>query len=252
MLCDVERVALASRLRLSSHGAVWDCDCDWPHIANFKYDLAVSDEDSDAVTTVGTVDGYRITQDWTVQHELDVWDEADALDGDVVRYVEALIRELRACEAVFGNAPDLTMAQRITIVRHVEATTKTELASLTQAAVACMAMMDAPVMMLVDPWPMSAERRTPQGKLDGRQNVQKLLKLGFKRMVGSRFVWAWNAELADSLMHGFSYDDLLNAKRQGALDAILKSPISAEVYGELPAGLAQAVDVPEPDDLTRE
>ncbi|MFZ5896864.1 MAG: hypothetical protein ACOY0T_37755 [Myxococcota bacterium] len=200
MLRDIEKFATDSRLQLSNHGTIWDCASDWPHIATFQYDLAVCEDDSDEFTSVGAVDGYRITQDWTVEHEVDLWDEADALDGDVVRYVEALIRELRACEAVFKHAPDLSTAQRITIVRHVEAKTKAELASLTQGAVACMAMMDAPALMLVDPWPMSAERRSPEGKLSGRQNIQKLLKLGLKRMVGSRFLWGWNAELAESLM----------------------------------------------------
>jgi len=32
-------------------------------------------------------------------------------------------------------------------------------------------MMDAPVSMLVDPWPMSDERRTAKGKLKGRGHV---------------------------------------------------------------------------------
>lgn len=252
MLRDVEKTASDSRLQLSSRQTVWDSDGDSPHIAKFKYDLLVNEEGSDDPEKVGTVDGYRITQDWSVEDELDLWHEADALDGDVVRYVEALIRELRACEAVFGNAPELTTAQRITIVRHVEAKAKTELASLTQFAVACVATMDAPVLMLVDPWPMSSERRSAEGKLNGRQNIPRLLKLGFKRMVGSRFLWAWNAELSDSLMYKYSYQDLLEAKRKGSLDDILKSSIADEIYGRLPPGLAHAVDVPEPDELERE
>lgn len=110
-------------------------------------------------------------------------------------------------------------------------------------------MMDAPVLMLVDPWPMSGERGSPQGKLKGRSNVPKLLELGFVRMVGSRLLWAWNAELGDTLMHDHSYVKLLNAKRTGTLDNVLGSPISEEIYGKLPNGLARTVDVPEPEDL---
>lgn len=252
MLKGVEKVAADSRLQLTSRETVWDCESDWPHIAEFDYELGSNELDADEVPIVGKVDGYRITQDWTIRSELDVWDEADACDGDVVRYVEALIRELRACKAVFGSAPDLTMAQRITIVRHVEAKDPANLASLTQSAVACIAMMDAPVLMLVDPWPMSAERRSAQGKLNGRQNIQKLLELGFKRMVGSRFLWAWNAQLRRRLMRGYSYQGLLGAKRQGALDSLLSSSVATEVYGELPSALAHAVDVPQPEDLERE
>lgn len=222
------------------HPTIWDGDGDSPHIAKFKYDLLVKKEESRS--RKGRHRGrLQITQDWSIEDEVDLWHDADPLDGDIVRYVEALIRELRVCEAVFGHTPELTTAQRITIVRHV-----------TAKAVACMAMMDAPVLMLVDPWPMSAERHSPKGKLKGRQNIPKLLKLGFKRMVGSRFLWAWNAELGDTLMYKYSYQDLLEAKRGGELDAVLKSSIADEIYGKLPAELAHAVDVPQPDELERE
>lgn len=72
------------------------------------------------------------------------------------------------------------------------------------------------------------------------------------RMVGSRFVWAWNRNLQESLMADYSYEKLLQAKRKGTLNKILKTPVSEAVYGKLPSGLAKMVDLPEPDDLTSE
>jgi hypothetical protein len=60
---------------------------------------------------MGTADGYRIAPRLDDrQRTRKLWDEADALDSDVVRYVEAIIRELRACEQVFDVAPSLTTA----------------------------------------------------------------------------------------------------------------------------------------------
>ena len=53
-------------------------------------------------------------------------------------------------------------------------------------------------------------------------------------------------------MAGNSYEELLKAKRAGLLDKILKTPITEEVYGKFPRGLAKMVDLPEPDDLTSE
>jgi hypothetical protein len=259
MLRDIEQVAEAAGLLLSARASTWTCAVDWPHIATFAYDLAVVDDgdepdepDEPERRAVGMVDGYRITHDWTVESALALWDEADALDGDVVHYVEALIRELRACEQVFDSAPDLADAQRITIVRHVEALAGVDSASLTQGAVASLAMMDAPVLMLVDPWPMADERRAPVGKLTGRKHAPKLLDLGFVRMVGSRFLWAWNRYLSEGLMEGYSYDGLVAAKRSGALAPLLESPLANEVYGELPRDVAKNMGVPDPDDLMDE
>lgn len=63
MLRKIEKVAANSRLRFSSSGDVWSCDDDSPHIATFRYELGVYKGDSEELTTVGTVDGYRITQD---------------------------------------------------------------------------------------------------------------------------------------------------------------------------------------------
>lgn len=201
MLQDIEQAAMHSGLQLVGLRDPWAYHEDYPHIMNFAYELELpSDEEREEFDSVGTVDGYRISQDWTVEDDVEIWEEADALDGDVVRYVSALIRELRACEQVFEIGPELTTAQRVSIVRHVEATGVVDSASLTQAAVASIAVIDAPVLMLVDPWPMAHERQSPEGKLKGRSHVRKLLDLGFVRMVGSRFVWAWNREMADNLM----------------------------------------------------
>src|SRR5690242_18729014 len=115
MLRYIETVALESGLQFLSRDGVWRCDEDWPHIAAFHYELATQEGDDDKLKTVGKADGYRISQDWTIENDLQIWDEADALDGDAVRYVEALIREVRSCEQVFDFAPSLTTTQRITI-----------------------------------------------------------------------------------------------------------------------------------------
>lgn len=254
MLQNIEQAASDSGLQLSEKSGGWTYYEDHPHIARFRYELWAcgSDDETEALEKVGEVDGYRITQDWTVEHELELWDEADALDSDAVSYVEALIRELRACGEVFTLAPDLTMAQRITIVRHVEAAAAVDSAALTRRAVACVAMMDAPVLMLVDPWPMSHERSAPAGKLKGRSHAAKLLELGFVRMVSSRFIWAWNREFSESSMEEYSYGKLLSAKREGKLDKVLKSPLAEDVFGPLPTHLAESLGVPDPDGLMRE
>jgi hypothetical protein len=252
VLRDVEQVARSSGLYLLNDDGEWTANEDYPHIATFSYQLARYEAETDLRVPVGAADGYRIAQDWTVESDLELWDEADAVDGDVVRYVEALIRELRACEHVFDMAPELTNAQRITIVRHVEPTPGVDSADLTQGAVAALAMMDAPVLMLVDPWPMASERRASAGRLRGRSHIPKLLELGFVRMVGSRFLWAWNRELSDNLMADYSYDALLEANRKGALDEILKTSLSQGIYGPLPDDVAELVDVPKPNDFTED
>lgn len=119
MLGDVEEFAAEAQLHLRSRGSDWAYCEDWPHITTFHYDLATYKGDEEKLVKLGWADGYRIMQDWSVDSDLRIWDEADALDGDVVRYVEALIHEVRACEAIFDLAPDVTTAQRITILRHV-------------------------------------------------------------------------------------------------------------------------------------
>jgi hypothetical protein len=104
MLGDVERVAANANLHFLNRAGDWAYSEDSPHITQFRYDLATYD-DEERLVTLGTADGYRIAHDWSIQSALQIWDEADALDGDIVRYVEALIRELRACEKVFDFAP---------------------------------------------------------------------------------------------------------------------------------------------------
>ncbi len=247
MLRNIERTAWKAGLQLEADGSVWSFDTDWPHISRFHYRVGRYGR-NEKLKALGTVSGYRITQDWSVNSSLELWDEADALDGDVVRYVEALIRELRLCDQVF-DAPDLTMSQRTTIVRHVEPAPGVDSIVLTRNVVASLAAMDAPVFMLVDPWPMAPERKKPAGKLMGRGHIPTLLKLGFHRMIGSRFVWAWGAEISDSCMSEYSYEGLLLARREGRLDAVLAAAISDEVHGPLPPGLAERMDLPRPEDL---
>lgn len=254
MLSNIEPVAVAAGLHLANVSDPWTAGGDSPHIAAFRYELRQYDDenDSDELRKVGMVDGYRITQDWTVKDELQIWDEADALAGDAVRYVEALIREVRVCEECFPASAYLSGAQRVTIVRHVEAVRGVDLATLTRDAVASIAMMDAPVIMLVDPWPMSTERQTATGKLRGRSHSALLLELGFLRMVASRFLWAWNRELADALMADYSYDTLIAAKRSGKIGEILRTALCDSVYGKMPKEIWHAADLPEPDELMDE
>ena len=158
----VEKLALASGSGRRSENQEWSCCEDYPHISRFDYELFKHDDDEQRVV-LGRVNGYRISHDWTVDDDVELWREADALDGDIVRYVEALIRELRAYEYVFGLGPSVTNAQRITIVRHVETTSKVPLERVTQEAVAALEVMDAPEFMPVVPWTMSTHRKSPAG-----------------------------------------------------------------------------------------
>lgn len=191
---------------------------------------------------------------------LDAWKAAAYCEGRdreggavLVATTDPAEREACRLESERRSVPIVDLeAQRVTIVRHVEATAAVDSASLTRDAAACVAMMDAPVLMLVDPWPISRERKKPAGKLRGRSHAAKLLQLGFVRMVSSRFIWAWNRELSESSMEDYSYGKLLSAKREGKLDKVLKSSLAEEVYGPLPAQLAERLGVPDPDDLMRE
>src|SRR5512142_383816 len=135
MLRDIQKAASVCGLTLSRNDA-WRYDDDYPHISKFSYAIGENDEESEDLRTMGSINGYRIVQDWTVEADAQLWDEADALARDAVCYVEALIREVRACNLAFDGSWDLTMAQRITIVRHVEAQEGIDLATLTRSAVA--------------------------------------------------------------------------------------------------------------------
>lgn len=185
MFGDIDRVAQESLLELHSERGYWAYNEEHPHITSFAYTLRRYDEKPRR--SVGNVDGYRIRHDWVVESDTAIWDEADALDADVVTYVEALIREFRVCDHVFGVAPTLASFQSVTILRHVEAKPGADSGELLRDTTACLAVMDAPSLMLVDPWPMPTERRAARGKVKGRSHVAQLLKLGFSRMLGSRF-----------------------------------------------------------------
>lgn len=252
MLRDIETVAMDAGLHLVSEGERWFCGESHPHMIEFACALERYEDDGEEPVRVGAVDGYRISHDWTVEDDLTLWDEADAISADAVAYVDALIRELRACEQVFDGPPTVAMAQRITLVRHVEAAGGVDAAALTQAAVATLALRDAPVIMLVDPWPMPAERSTAAGKLEGRAHVARLLEIGFVRMVGSRYLWAWNRELAELTMADYDYDELLAAKRKGRLDGVLKASLVEGVYGDLPEELRHEMGLPDPEELMDE
>jgi hypothetical protein len=248
----LEEIAELADLHFSSDGTQWAYNHYHPHITTFAYRIQAFDKNTDEPKCLGTVNGYRITQDWTVEDDLELWNEADALDGDVVRYVDALIRELRACQQLCAVSSSLTMAQRVTILRHVEALESVDSSWLVQSAAASLAMMDAPAFMLVDPRKMPSERGTPSGRLQGRSHTAKLLDIGFVRMVSARFVWGWNRELSETLMDEYSYEKLLEAREQGILDAQLNCRLMEEVYGDMPEDIARIVDLPEPSDMNDE
>ncbi len=244
MLRDIEKRAAGARLRLKDMSSSWFYDPDAPHLSSFCYRIL----DEDSKCNLGTIDGYRITHDWTVQSDLRLWEEADSLDVDVAQYVDALIRELRACEAVFQVAPTLTLSQRTTIVRHIELVEGRGTPSLSSQVVASIAMMDAPVLMLVDPWPMPEQRAQAEGRLGGRGVVATLLQLGFSRMISSRFVWAWNREMSECMLAEHSFEELLDAKRSGALDEVLRARIAEELHGPY----SEILGFPEPEDYSDE
>ncbi|MET0391457.1 MAG: hypothetical protein ABW321_36115 [Polyangiales bacterium] len=215
MLHDIEKFASPTSLYLRGEERFTYAP-EHPHISQFRYDLFSIDREGQEAHA-GVIDGYRIAQDWSVGHELALWDEADAFDADVVTYVDALIRELRACAEVFDYTPDLTFPQRVTIVRHFESLDGSDAADLMRDASALLVLKDAPALMLIDPHLLPNERRSAEGKLKARSRITKLLELGFVRMVGSRFLWGWNRELAQASMEHYSYRVLFEAKRRGRL-----------------------------------
>jgi hypothetical protein len=246
---DVEEFAINSGLMLVGEEE-WFSWSEWPHVNSFKYDVMGHGEGDDEYVKLGSVQGYRVRQDWTVDSSHKLWDEADALDADVVAYVDALIRELRACAQVFICSPSSpTMAQHITILGHLALDAQVEdSVRLWRDVSACVAMMDVPTIMLVDPHAMPQERKKSVNKLKTRNQIVGLKELGFVRMVGSRFLWGWNREMSDSAMSDYSYAQLLAAKQTGALDAVLKAHISEEVYGEVPDHVKKMMGLPDPDD----
>jgi hypothetical protein len=252
-MLDTERVARNADLLLTATNPKWSVREESPHIWKFSYEIATPRDSGESFQILGSVDGYRIVHDWTVESDLDLWDEANALDPDIVEYVDSLIRELRACEAAFNVSPSLTNAQRVLIVRHVEAAAGVDSPSLIHGTVASLAMMDAPVIVLADPWPMPNEQATPAGVSLGRKHIASLRELGFVTMVGSRFVWAWNAEMDESWMSEYSYEKLLAAKQAGELDAALKSRLADEVRGlPLPDDALFPAGTPKPGTATED
>lgn len=227
---------------------VWTYVEDHPHIARFAYQVRAWYGDSGEAKVVGTVDGYRITHDCSDVSDLALWQEADAIDGDVVSYVESLIRECRAYEAVNGLAPDLSCAQRITLVRHFEPRSDDSAGDLFKLVVAALAMMDAPVFMLVDPRMLPEQRQHAQGKMRGRGHFARLMELGFTRMIASRYAWAWDRAMAEGMLEEYDYERLLLAKQRGTLDAILESRIAQEIHPGLSDELADSIGMPDERD----
>jgi hypothetical protein len=250
-------------IRLADEGAYeWFYNEEHPHIEDFQYDIRarnprggyINDLDVDAVS-IGKVDGYRISQDWTNQSDLYIWDEADALSQDAVTYVEAMIRELRAYEKFCGLGPDLTHGQHITIVRDISVKDPKQTARVVRETVAALVVKDTPAFILVDPWPSWETRKTEAGAASGASNIRALLKLGFSKMVGSRYLWGWDVHLAESLMADYSYTKMLRAKRSGKLKEVLDSSLADEVYGRgqtIPDNIKKQMGLPLPEDFCEE
>ena len=210
MRYQVEEVAAGANLRLSG-SASWSYCEDWPHISTFRYELSRFDMDSSVERwlPVGVADGYRIAHDWTVESSLALLDEADALDEDITTYIQSLMNELSAYDRTYGNVAGVTAGQRVILLRHVEPAAGEDVTRLWSQVTASLAMMDAPVFILVDPQEMPVERETAAAKLTGRGRTAALLELGFSRMVTAPYVWAWNRDMADTFFPEASYEAVL-------------------------------------------
>jgi hypothetical protein len=232
-----EEVARKASLLFKARTSEWFVDEESLHTTSFVYDIFARDEGDDLEEAdneapskcIGSVTGYVIGHDWTAG-PLELWDEADAIDGDACRYVESLIHETRACAAVFGTGVDLSMSQRILIIRHVDAAAGVDSVDLLVKVVACIALKETPMLLLVDPREMPDQREHASGQLQGRTHTKALMSLGLVRMVSSDFVWGWSVSLAEVTMDGYCYTDLLAAMRAGELEAILKRPVDHEFY----------------------
>ena len=248
MLHNIEETACEGELHLCSSSSEWEYCEDSPHILPFHYQLILLDPETDETTEMGHADGYRIRHNWTAKTELSVWDEGDALDADIVRYIEALIKEFRACDEVFDTGFSIIDVPHITILRHVEANEGVDSATLIKNTAASIAMMDAPTFMLVDPALMPKERKQPAGRLQGRAHIPGLIELGFVRMVSAPYVWGWDQRMVETIMQTYSYDTLSDAKQAGILDDILNRRIAQEMYQGLPDEVADQMDFPGPND----
>ena len=181
MRYQVEEVAAGANLRLSG-SASWSYCEDWPHISTFRYELSRFDMDSSVERwlPVGVADGYRIAHDWTVESSLALLDEADALDEDITTYIQSLMNELSAYDRTYGNVAGVTAGQRVILLRHVEPAAGEDVTRLWSQVTASLAMMDAPVFMLVDPQEMPVERETAAAKLTGAAALRRCSNSAFR------------------------------------------------------------------------
>lgn len=243
---NVEKIAYESGLRMIGTDE-WDSGGDSLWITPFCYEISYGD---DRELEFGIAHGYRVRQDWTVKKPQQVWDEADALDGDAAVYVDALIREQRACARVFNCSASLVTAQSVTLLRHLELKpgVPTDPSRAWRDVAACLAVIDAPTFMVVDPHAVADERHKSVNKLSARAHIVALKQLGFVRMVGSRFLWGWNRDMSESFMSSYCYSTLMEAKKAGELSDILHARISDEVYGETSPYVRKALDLPDPDE----
>lgn len=233
---DLQRIADADLSLRSNASTWWRPDVDSPHITAFSYDVfvdvdedEVEDEDDPAfefleesevpVRKVGTLRGYTIAHDGA-NPRLDVWDEADALDGEIESYVSEIKEELRACGDLF-DAPSIEDFRCIVVVGDFSTVAGVDSVAWIEKAVATLARKEMPNLLLVDPRvvPDIPGRSTPTelvqaswsdaAKLKARAHADALASLGLTQMVLSDHLWGWTK---GKLMKKYSRQALL-AKR---------------------------------------
>jgi hypothetical protein len=234
-----EEVALKSGVYLATWsdpdqgqlGACWGVDDSSPHITRFAYDAFLDVKDYDALPPdddyvptlkkLGRVDGYIISHG-VMSDDLNLWEEADAMDADIEAYVAYLQVELQACNVVAkGMIPELGDFPRIVIVRHFEPVEGVDSLDVIAKVVAAVAMKEGPMLLMVDPREMPTDQNVSAGKLKGRTHAAVLMQqLGLVRMICSRSLWGWHCR--EDLGDWHSYHELVVAKNEGMLESVLK------------------------------
>jgi hypothetical protein len=237
-------VARDADLAFKSVDFLWRVDWDSPHITEFSYDVYVSvdpeeegeeedvvaddhavlDDEGVPMRRIGAVRGYLISHDGT-DRRLNIWDEADALDGELEAYVSQIRTELKACRKVFA-APQIEDFLKIVVVQDFESADGIDSVAWIAKVVATLAQKEMPNLMLVDPrvmpdqpGEMSATRVvqaswSDAAKLKGHAHAEALAELGLTQMVCAGHMWGWSK---GELMKKYSREALLGLKSAGAL-----------------------------------
>src|SRR5688572_26618673 len=212
------RIAEDADLSLKSNASPWwRTGSDWPHIRQFDYEVYVKVDDDDIededgmvfpedsdipVRKIGTLSGYVISHDGSLRN-LNIWDEADALDGEVESYVAQIKEELKACNEVF-DAPEIEDFRCVVIVRDFSVVDGIDSVSWIAKAVATLASKEKPNLLLVDPRvmpdiPGSASATeiiqaswSAAANLKATAHAHALAALGLTQMVTSGHMWGWS------------------------------------------------------------